>query len=140
MFKLSQKFAVDRPILKCDFIRYTPQSLNLVNRENFQIFIDIPKEDNAKLIKYSYLELDFSVTHRAGAHGRYADGDHIRLVNLVPIALINENRFVTFSGKVIEEIDNAHSFCFMYILISFSKDSDDLSIGFHRSNEFRERK
>ena len=46
MFKLSQTFAVDRPILKCDYIRYTPPSLNLVNGENNQTFIDIPKEDS----------------------------------------------------------------------------------------------
>ena len=40
-----QKHAVDRPILKCDYIRYTPPSLNLVNGENNQIFTDIPRED-----------------------------------------------------------------------------------------------
>ena len=36
-------------------------------------------------MKDSYLELDFNVTHRAGAHARYADGDHIKLVKLGPI-------------------------------------------------------
>ena len=30
MFNSSQKDAVDRPILKCDYIRKTPFSLNLV--------------------------------------------------------------------------------------------------------------
>ena len=33
MFNLSQKFAVDRPNLKCNFIRYTQPSLKLVNRK-----------------------------------------------------------------------------------------------------------
>ena len=33
MFNLSQQYAVDRPIPKCDFIRYTQPSLNLVNGE-----------------------------------------------------------------------------------------------------------
>ena len=68
MFNLSQKFAVDRLILKSDYIRYKPPSLNLVKGENNQIFIDIPREDSAISLKDSYLELDFNVTHRAGAH------------------------------------------------------------------------
>ena len=82
MFNLSQKNVVDRPILNCEYIRYTPPSLNLVNGENNQIFIDIPREDCAISLKDSYLELDFIVIHRASAHARYADGNHIRLVKL----------------------------------------------------------
>ena len=82
MFNLSQKFAVGRLILKCDYTIYRPPSLNLVNGESNQFFIDIPREDSAISLKGSYLELDFSVTHRADAHARYTDGDHIRLVHL----------------------------------------------------------
>ena len=70
MFNLSQKYAVDRPTLKCDVIRYTPPPLNLVNGENNQIFILIPREDSAISLIDSCLELDFSVTHRAGALNR----------------------------------------------------------------------
>ena len=73
MLKLSQKHAVDRPILTCDYIRYTPASLNLVNGEKSQIFIDVGREDSAISLKDSYLQLDFSVTHRDGAHARYVD-------------------------------------------------------------------
>ena len=62
MFRLSQKHAIYRPILKCDFIRYTPPSLNLVNGEKKQIFIDIPREYSAVPLKDFYLELDFKVT------------------------------------------------------------------------------
>ena len=90
-------------------------------------------------MKNSYLDLAFSVTHRAGAHARYADGDHIRLVNLGPIALFNKNRITKSSGKEIEEMDNAHVVCLMHKLMSSSRDSDDLSTGFHRSNPVRER-
>ena len=43
------------------------------------------------------------------------------------------------SGKEIEEIDNADAICLMYKLISSSRDSDDLTIRFHRSIEGRER-
>ena len=90
-------------------------------------------------MKDSYLELDFNVTHRAGAHVRYADGDHIRLVNLGPPVIFIKYTLKSSSGKEIEEIDNAHVICLRYKLISSSRDSDDLSIGFHRSIEARER-
>ena len=86
----------------------------------------------------SYLELDFTVTHRAGAHARYADGDYIRLVNIGPIVLFIKHRLTSSSGKELEEIDNALVVCAMHKLISSSTGSDDLSIGFHRSNAIRE--
>ena len=139
MINISRKHVVDRPILKRDFTRYTPPSLNHVNRENSQIFIDIPEEDSAISLKDNYLKLDFNVIHRAGAHAQYADGDHIGLVNLGPIALFEKYRLTSCSGKEIEEIDNAHVICLMHKLISSSRDSDDLSIGFHRSNGVREK-
>ena len=87
----------------------------------------------------SYLELDFKVTLRAGAHARYVDNDHIKLVNLGPIALFIKYRLTSSSGEEIEEIDEAHVILLMYKLIPSSRDSDKLSIGFHRSNEVRER-
>ena len=87
----------------------------------------------------SYHELDFNVTHRTGAHAQYVDGDHIRLVNLGPIALFNNYKLTSSSGKKIEEIDNALVICSMHKLISSSRDSNDLTIGFHRSNAVRGR-
>ena len=39
MFKSSKNYTVDTPVPKCDFIRYTPPSLNLVIGENFQFFL-----------------------------------------------------------------------------------------------------
>ena len=82
-------------------------------------------------MKDSYLELDFIVTHRAGAHARYAEGDHIRLVNLGPIALFNKNRLTISSCKELEECGKAQVICLMHKLISSSRNSDDSSIGFH---------
>ena len=58
-------------------------------------------------------------------------GDHMRLVNLGPIAFFIKYRFTSSCGKEIEEIDDAHFICLVYKLLSSSKDSDDLSIGFH---------
>ena len=74
MFYLSQKDAVDVPVLKCDYIRYTPPLLNLVNGESIQICIDIHRKDTAPSLKDNNLELDFNVTHRFGCHAYYADG------------------------------------------------------------------
>ena len=90
-------------------------------------------------LRDSYLELGFSVNHRADALARYADGDHIRLVNLGPKALFNKYRLTSSTGKEKKEIDNAHDSYLMQKLLSSSRDSDDLSIGFHRNKEVRER-
>ena len=78
-----------------------------------QIIIDIPGEDSAISLRDSYLELDFTVTHRTRAHARCADGDQIRLVNSGPIALFNKYRLTGSSGKEIEEIDKAHVICLL---------------------------
>ena len=107
--------------------------------ENNQNFVDKPKEDSALSLKDSYTELNFNVTHRAGVHAWYADGDHKWLVKLGPIAWFNKYRLTSSSGKEVEEIDNAHLLCLRYKLLSSSRYSDHLQIGFHRRNEVRER-
>ena len=91
-------------------------------------------------MKNSYNELDFNVTPRAGAQARYADGDYMRLINLGPTAFFIKYRLTISSGKEIEEIDNSRVICLLYKLILSFRESDDLSIGFHRSIDARERK
>ena len=140
MLNLSQKYAFDGPNLKRDYFCYTPLSLYLVNRESNPIFFDRPRESSATSLKDSYLGVDFNVNHRAGFHAQYADSDHKRLLNLGPIALINEYRLTNSSGKEVEDIDNAHVICLMYNLKSSGRNSDNLSIGFHRSIKVRQRK
>ena len=83
-------------------------------------------------MKDSYHELDFSVTDRAVGPAGYANGDHIRLVNLGPIAIFNKYRLTSGSGREIEELDKPHVNSLIYKTIKTSKISDDLSIGFHR--------
>ena len=68
-------------------------------------------------LRDNYLELYINVTHRAGAHARYADGDLLGLVKLGPIALFNIYRLTSSSGKEIEERDNAHVICSLHKLI-----------------------
>ena len=138
MFKLKEKFEIDRRILKCDCIRYSPREISTINTPNSQIYINIPREDSVISLLNSYLELNFDVL-RAATDNRYADVNDIRLVNLGPIALFSNYMPTTSSGKHLEEISHAHIVSLMYKLSSSSKGSDDLSIGFDRDRNRRKR-
>ena len=86
----------------------------------------------------SHLDLNFDVLH-AATNDRYADDDDIRLVNLGPIALFSFYKSATSSGKHIEEIAHAHKLSLMYKVTTSTRDTDDLSIGFDRDRERRQR-
>ena len=86
----------------------------------------------------SYLELNFDVL-QAATGNRYVDDNDIRLVNLGPIAFFSIYKLTTSSGKHLEEISHAHIVSLMYKLLSSSKGSDVLSIGFDRSRDRRKR-
>ena len=77
----------------------------------------------------SYLELNFDVL-QAASNNKYVDAKDNRIVNLAPIALFSSYKLTTSSGKHLEEISHAHIVSLMYKLLTSSKDSDDLSIGF----------
>ena len=131
MFKLSEKYEINRDILKCDYIRYSPSEISTINTANSQVYINIPREDSVISLLNSYLELNFDVL-RADNSNRYVDKNDIRLVNLGPIGLFSNDRLTTSSGKHLENIDHAHIVSLMYKLLTSSKGSDDLSIGFDR--------
>ena len=137
MFKLNEKYEINREILKCDYIRYSPSEISTINTANSQVYINIPREDSVISLLNSYLELNFDVLH-AATNNRYADGNDIRLVNLGPIGLFNY-KLTTASGKHLENIDHAHIVSLMYKLLTSSKGSDDLSIGFDRDRGRRQR-
>ena len=132
MFKLSENYEIDRRILKCDSIRYSPAEISTINTANSQNYINIPREDSVISLLDSYIELIFDVL-RVDNSNRYVDANDIRLVNLGPIALFSNYKLSTSSGKHLEEISHAHIVSLMYKLLTSSKDSDDLSIGFDRS-------
>ena len=138
MFKLSEKYEVDRKILKCDYIRYTPSEISTTNTPNSQIYIKIPREDSVIGLLKSYIEVNFDVL-KAATSNRYADTVDIRLINLGPIALFINYKLTTSSGKHLENTDHAHIVSLMYELLSSSRDSDDLLIGFDRSRDRRKR-
>ena len=136
MFKLKKNYEVDRRILKCDYIRYSPAETSTINTPNSQIYINIPREDSVISLLNSYVDLNFEVTKRTD-NSRYANGNDIRLVNLGPIALFSNFKLTTSSGKHLEDISHTHIVSLMYKLITSSKDSDDLYIGFDRSRNRR---
>ena len=136
MFRLSEKNQIDRIILKCDYIRYSPSEISTINTPNSQIYINIPGEDSVISLLTSYIELNFDVLHAASGN-RYGDGNAIRLVNLGPIALFIDYKLTTSSGKHKEKKSHAHIDSLMYKLLTSSEDSDDLSIGFDRSRNRR---
>ena len=138
MFKLNEKYEIDRRILKCDYIRYSPSEMSTINTPNFQIYINIPREDSVISLLNSYIEINFDVL-KAATSNRYADADDIRLFNLGPIALFSNYKLTTSSGKHLENIDHAHIVSLMYKLLSSSRDTDDLSIYFDRSRDKRKR-
>ena len=134
MFKLSGKYEIDRRILKCDYIRYSPSEISTINTPKSQIYIIITREDSVISLLNSYLVLNFDVL-QAATGSRYADGADIRLVNLALIALFIVYKLTTSSGKLLEEINHAHIVSLMYKLKSSSKKSDDLSVGFDRNRD-----
>ena len=138
MFKLNENYEINRDILKCDYIRYSPSEISTINTTISQVYINIPREDSVISLLKSYIELDFDVLH-AGTNNRYVDGNNIRLVNLGPIALFSNYKLTTSSGKHLEIIDHAHIVSLMYKLLTSSKGSDDLSIGFDRDRNRRQR-
>ena len=61
----------------------------------------------------------------------------MRLISLGPIALFNNFKLTTSSGRNLEDISHAHIASPMYKLITSTKDRDDLSIGIDRSRNRR---
>ena len=138
MFKLNEKYEINRDILKCDYIRYSPSEISTINTANSQVYINIPREDSVISLLNSYLELNFDVLH-AATNNRYVDGNDIRFVNLGSIGLFSNYKLTTSSGKHLENIDHAHIVSLMYKLLTSSKRSDDLSICFDRDRNRRQR-
>ena len=136
MFKLNENYEVDRRILKCDYIRYSPAETSTINTPNSQIYINIPREDSVFPLLNSYLDLNFEVIKRAD-NSRYANGNDIRLVIFGSDCFFSNFKLTTSSGKHLEDISHAHIISLMYKLITSSKDSDDLSIGFDHSRNRR---
>ena len=112
MFRLNENFQVDRIILECDYVRYSPAETSTKNTPNSQIYINIPREDSVISLLNSYRELNFEVIKRPDK-SIYANGNDKRLLNLGPIALFNNFILTTSIGKHLEDISHLH---FLYCI------------------------
>ena len=138
MFKINERYEVDRKVLKCDYIRYSPSEISTINTANSQIYVNIPREHSLISLLKSYIDLIFDVLN-AATKTRYADADDLWLINLAAIALFSNFKLTTSSGKHLENIDHAHIVWLLYKLLRSSKGSDNLSIGFDRDRNRRKR-
>ena len=136
MIEINEKYEVDRRILKCDYIRYSPAETSTIITPNSQIYFKIPRENSVISLLNSYLEVNFEVIKRAD-NSRYANGNHIELIILGPIRLFSTFKLTTSSGKHSVYITHSHLVSLLYKLITSGKDNDDLSIGFHCSRNRR---
>ena len=134
MFKLSENYEIDRRIVNCDYIRYSPAEISTINTANSQTYINIPREDSVISLSNSYLVLNFDVL-QAATSNRYTDASDISLVKLGSIALFSSYKLVTSSCKHIEDISHAHIASLIYKVVTSSKGSDDLAIGFDRDRK-----
>ena len=65
MFKLNEKYEIDRRILKCDYIRYSPCEISTINTQNSRIYIIITRKDSVNSLFQRLLRLNFDVLHAA---------------------------------------------------------------------------
>ena len=107
---------MDEHIHKIDFLKYSPSILATIDKSNSNISIIFPREDAYNCLQNSYVSLEFELLKNDDT--RKADGDERSLVNFGPVALFNEAKLVTLSGKHLEKVDNLHPVCLMYKLLT----------------------
>ena len=135
MFSLKNKYTLEKPILKIDFIKYSPSSLATVNNANSNISVSLPREDAYICLQNSFISLEFEVLKNNNT--RFADGDEINLVNFGPISLFSEAKLTTSSGKHLEKIDNLHPISLMIKLLTSTSQTSQLFYGFEESTVVR---
>ena len=58
MFKLNEKYEINRDILKCDYIRYSPSEISTINTTNSQVYINIVAR--GRVLKKVYYLLSYA--------------------------------------------------------------------------------
>ena len=61
MFSSKNKYTLEKPIHKIDFIKYSPSSLATVNNTNSNISVSLPREDAYICLQNSFRSLEFEV-------------------------------------------------------------------------------
>ena len=129
------KYTLEKPIHKIDFIKYNPSSLATINNANSNVSISLPREDAYICLQNSFISLEFEVLQNNNT--RYTIGDEISLVNFGPISLFSEAKLTTSSGKHLEKVDNLHLISLMYKLLTSTSQTSQLLYGFEESTTIR---
>ena len=137
MFKLNENYELDRKILKCDNIRYSTTETSTLKTPNSQLYVNKSREHSVVSVLNSYLDLNFEVI-RTTDISRYANGNDIQLVNRGLIVSLSVFNLTTSSGKHYECISQAHIVFVSNGLITSSRGSHHLSIGFDRDRGRRQ--
>ena len=135
MFSLKNKYTLEKPNHKIDFIKYSPSSLATINNTNSNTTISFPREDAYICLQNSFISLEFEVLKNNDS--RYTNGDEIGLVNFGPISLFSEAKLTTSSGKHQEKVDNLHLISLMYKLLTSTKSTSQLIYGFEEDTTIR---
>ena len=135
MFSSKNKYTLEKPIHKIDFIKYSPSSLATVNNTNSNISVSLPRDDAYICLQNSFISLEFEVLKNNNT--RFADGDEIGLVNFGPISLFSEAKLTTSSGKHLEKVDNLHLISLMYKCLTSTKSTSQLLYVFEESETIR---
>ena len=81
MFELNKKYEVERRILKCNYIRYSPEETSTTNTPLVKHkYLFITQEKLVVSLVNSYPEINFDITKKADISS-YAIGNDKRLVN-----------------------------------------------------------
>ena len=135
MFSIKNKYTLEKPIHKIDFIKYSPSSLATINNTNSNTTISLPREDAYICLQNSFISLEFEVLKNNDT--RYTNGVEIGLVNFGPISLFSEAKLTTSSGKHLEKVGNLHPICLMIKLLTSTSQTSQLLYGFEESETIR---
>ena len=102
MLKLNEKYEINRNILKCDYIRFSPSEITTINTANSQKHMNIPRGDSDVFLLKCFLDKNFDAVH-AATNVRYVDDNIIRLIFLGPVALFSIYMLTTSSGKNLDD-------------------------------------
>ena len=103
----------------------------------FTVFIHKIRTDSVISLKDKVLTKELDVLFRA--KGQDGIGQDINLRSLGPIAVCSQFSLSTIGGQQLNTKNFAHPFCYMYILKSSSRGSEDFSIGFQHNAAGRRR-
>ena len=103
LFSLKNEHALDKPIHKIDFSKFSPNSLATINNNNSNISISLPREGAYNCLQNLCIPVDFEILMQDDT--RYADGDKINLYNFGDFALFSEAKLTTSSGKQWKKVD-----------------------------------